>query len=458
MRKNHPDFPHIHANPVLRQMIALFGQLFGNETKPTRKRLILFTLGTFYLNCCPSVRNMFDNFLCYQSDGLLSSFYYTLNEGKLFSDLWSIILLDIVLSKVNVLKDAIITLIVDDTLVEKFGEHFELVGRLFDHCAKNGSNYLNGHCFVTIIVCIPILYNGEVKLIHFPLRHKLWDKESGDSKLKIASEMIETVYLHLRDRFKMNVCCDSWYPKGEMVELHTKYNIPFICAVRSDTALYEMPIENQPGKRGPKPIRGKKLGKDLNDVFDFTAVDGYKFLIAHKRVVTKIFGRTPCTVYATKPKNGGKINIFLATDCQDLSNFNTELIKNDQMKALLAADTAAYLPFAIYKNRWQIEISYYELKKFWGFCDYKLRSYCGIQNLINLQTLIYAVTSVLPYLFEEFECIASYSIQERRAKIGDLVRRLLNYERFASDLESTPNSHGMVATCEHYMAHLSLVG
>ncbi len=47
-------------------------------------------------------------------------------------------------------------LCVDDTMFSKFGKKFEDVSKLFDHAAHNDSNYLNGHCFVSLMLCVPV--------------------------------------------------------------------------------------------------------------------------------------------------------------------------------------------------------------------------------------------------------------------------------------------------------------
>lgn len=457
MKNSYKDFRFMYVNPVLRKMMAMLCEFFGNETHPTRQKLIAMTIAMLYLNACPSVKKMFDAFLKKQSLGALTSFYYVLNDSKLFACEWQFILLTMILSKVEVIPGHDIVIIVDDSLVEKEGDHFELVRKLFDHCAKNGSCYLNGHCFVSIVILIPVKFDGKVKYLPIPLSHKMWNKESGDSKIKLAAQMIEEIYLHIKDKYEVVILCDSWYPKGELLDLHEKYNIPFICAVRSDTALYDLPTDPPKGKRGRKPIRGAKFSKDLNTVFDFQEIPEYGFLIGHKQVMTDIFGRTACTAYATKSKSDGNINLFLATNNLDLRNFNTDLINNEQMKALLA-ENLIYLPFTIYKFRWHIETCYYELKSFWGFCDYKLRSYCGIQNLINLQTLLYAVMAVIPYMFEEFKSLIPMSIQERRYQIGELIHRLINFDLFVADLEKANNSFGLLGKCEQYMENQSLIG
>ena len=48
------------------------------------------------------------------------------------------------------LRSQPVFLCIDDTMAAKFGKKFDNVSKLFDHAAHNGSNYLNGHCFVSL--------------------------------------------------------------------------------------------------------------------------------------------------------------------------------------------------------------------------------------------------------------------------------------------------------------------
>lgn len=57
----------------------------------------------------------------------------------------------------DTLKSQSVFLCVDDTMISKFGEKFENVSKLFDHAAHNGSNYLKGHCFVSVMLCVPVV-------------------------------------------------------------------------------------------------------------------------------------------------------------------------------------------------------------------------------------------------------------------------------------------------------------
>jgi hypothetical protein len=65
-----------------------------------------------------------------------------------------------------------IFLVTDDTLQEKFGIYFECLGKLFDHARQNGSNYMNDHYFVDLILKIPSLSEIFNHDICFLLLHR----------------------------------------------------------------------------------------------------------------------------------------------------------------------------------------------------------------------------------------------------------------------------------------------
>ena len=152
--KKHLDF--LRANPVLSQLIRLFEEIFKLETEPTRKNLILLSMSILYCNACPSVKSMFDRYVKKHSDKSLSVMYNTLKNSDLHMVDWQFFLLKIILSSKRLVKYLQILYIIDDTLVEKYGEHFELRCKLFNHNNKSGSCYLNGHCFVSLVIGVPI--------------------------------------------------------------------------------------------------------------------------------------------------------------------------------------------------------------------------------------------------------------------------------------------------------------
>ena len=487
-------------NPILAKLISYFKIIFRKETDPTRKNLILMMMAMLYKDACPSVRSMFHSFIRKHTKNQLTALYYTLNHSQLFPDEWNLNLLSIILTCSEVVKYLPIFYIFDDTLVEKKGEHFELRATLFDHNSKNGSSYLNGHCFVSLVIAIPVRYRGTLRYLKVPLIHKMWDKESGVTKLQMARDMVLSIDSHLGYSFLTAVLCDSWYPKGEVLELHTLHQIPFVCAVRSDTALYDLPDSQPEGKRGRKPIRGKKLSKNLGQTFNFIDIDDYPYQIGSRQVMTDIFHKTICQAYATKSvaeqeeddeaeasvnstdeqsqtsasnstsiqpeneetasdgstqvssvrKKKQNINLFLATEALDLSDFSVDMLGSEETKTLVRSNKL-YISFAIYQYRWTIENTYYELKLFWNFGGYKLRSKIGVESLINIQNILYALMSVLPYISNQFAVLADLSAQERRFKIGEFLRKVEFMDGFVQHIETTENSQALRAVCAYYM-------
>ena len=99
-------------------------------------------------------------------------------------------------------------LCIDDTMVSKFGKKFEDVSKLFDHAAHNGSNYLNGHCFVSVMLCVPVWNKSKIHYLSVPLGYRMWQKK--ESKLELAASMIRQVMPQFRDRKNVIILCDSW--------------------------------------------------------------------------------------------------------------------------------------------------------------------------------------------------------------------------------------------------------
>jgi hypothetical protein len=131
-----------------------------------------------------------------------------------------------------------IFLITDDTLQAKFGDKFDCYAKLFDHTKHDGTCYLNGHCFVSLVISIPILFFGKIRYITLPVGYKLYDK--SETKLKIAGKMIQNIMPLLLD-YQVIVLCDSWYTKKPFLNMLKNYtNLSIIGAVRYDTCIYDL--------------------------------------------------------------------------------------------------------------------------------------------------------------------------------------------------------------------------
>ena len=92
-------------------------------------------------------------------------------------------------------------------MLSKFGEEFENVSKLFDQAAHNGSNYLKGHCFVSVMLCVPVWNNSKVSYLSVPLGYRMWQKT--DSKLELAVSMIRQVTPDFRKKKDVIILCEE---------------------------------------------------------------------------------------------------------------------------------------------------------------------------------------------------------------------------------------------------------
>lgn len=96
---------------------------------------------------------------------------------------------------------------IDDTMMEKEDEKFELRSRICDHAAHNGSNYLNGHCMVSILLSFPVMSSGYICYLSVPLGCRLWDRKQA--KPEIAAEMVRQAMNIIGTQRQMFLLCDS---------------------------------------------------------------------------------------------------------------------------------------------------------------------------------------------------------------------------------------------------------
>jgi len=416
---------------VIGKLWTWFSGIFSEETKPTAQHLFELALSVLALDGFQSVKSNFERFISEISSFELKSFYYALNESKISLSDWMAGLMKAALSLLPLENADALILSVDDTLTEKFGEKFECWGKLYDHAAHNGSNYLNGHCFVSLMLSVPLKAAG--RYLSFPVAYRMWTKER--SKLEMAAELVRSAMALIGTTRQVILCCDSWYPKDCVKRLVDEYpNLIIICNVRKDTALYELPPEKT-GKKGRPKARGKRLSpKD----FALKEIPGSGCSVGCRKVKTMLFGKRSVWAIVTKSEKSGQRRVFLCT--QDPKKLRFDLSLADAKAALFANADTDFLPLTIYSLRWNIEVSYYEQKTFWAFGDYRLRSKIGIERLINLLTLSYSAVKLLPYSIGDFCVLRGLSPQQTRFTLGRSIRREVFFATLAGRLELGKNA------------------
>jgi len=205
-----------------------------------------------------SIRSLYRHFLSGITKKSLNAFYYACSYAKAdysrFAQTTAAMALKLIPDS---LESQPVFLCVDDTMVSKFGVKFENVSKLFDHEAHNGSNYLDGHCFVSLMLCVPVWNGNRINYLSVPLEYRMWRKK--ESKLVLSASMVENTMPALSGKRNVILLCDSWYAKKDLLRLADDYaTLDIICNARSDSVIYDLPPERA-GKRGRPAKHGKKL-------------------------------------------------------------------------------------------------------------------------------------------------------------------------------------------------------
>ena len=256
-----------------------------------------------------SIRSLYRHFLSGITLKSLNAFYYACSYAKanfsVFMNVTSRLALRLVPDS---LQSQPVFLCIDDTMVSTFGTKFEDVSKLFDHAAHNGSNYLNGHCFVSIMLCVPVWNQQKVSYLSVPLGYRMWQKK--ESKLALAASMVRQVMPELCQK-NVIILCDSWYVKQNLVSIVDEYpNLDLIGNARSDSVIYDL-APAPTGKRG----RPAKHERRLSIATDFTlsSEKAGEYYTGCRRVLTNIFGTKEVLAYVTSPsREGGTRRLFFS--------------------------------------------------------------------------------------------------------------------------------------------------
>ena len=434
-------------NSVLDRLKSYFDEYFSDATKPTARNLFLIIVSILALDIFRSVRFAHRHVLAKLSDTSLNAYYYALKTDRLDHESWRNVTLSKALKAVPVhLAAQPLFLSIDDTMVEKEGDKFELRSRLFDHAAHNGSNYLDGHCMVSILLSFPVLADGSIRYLSVPLGYQLWDKKQ--TKLEIAAEMVRHAVDAIGPDWQVFLLCDSWYPKGCVAGLVDEYNnLDIICNARIDTVMYGFP-PGRTGKRG----RPRKYGERLSpEDFELESPKTGDWKVGVRPVLTRLWGERVVYAIVTLPKSGnGSRRLFFSTKDPESIILDYSKCEDDTIRGY-GEDNKKFLPLACYSPRWNIEVSYYESKTFWSLEEYRVRSREGIERLVNLECIAYSAMTLLPYSDGSFSCYQSASAQETRFGIGQEIQASIIFSSFVESLETVKKAQSFIKIIEGYV-------
>ena len=396
-----------------------FSAYFETFSIPTADTLFLLILSILALESAHSIRFLYQHFLAGITEKSLNTFYHACSYAKAdysrFMNVTSGIALHLIPDR---LKSQPVFLCIDDTMISKFGTKFESVSKLFDHAAHNGSNYLNGHCFVSLMLCVPVWNHDKISYLAVPLGYRMWQKK--ESKLELAASMVRQVMPEFSSTKNVILLCDSWYTKQNLVSIVEEYpNLDLIGNARSDSVIYDL-APAPTGKKGRPAKHGKRLSIDDDFTLSDEKISGYYIGLRH--VLTNIFGSREVLAYVTTAVKGtGVRRLFFSTIFPE----QLQIFCAWQEKAPLNQTGSAwsqYILLFLYSCRWNIEISYYERKTFWSLCSYMVRSCKGIEMLVNLINISYSAMKLLPYLDDKFADYRNKSVQDFRFALSEGIR------------------------------------
>ena len=175
---------------------------------PTAETLFLLVLSILALESAHSIRFLYQHFLAGITEKSLNIFYHACSYAKAdysrFMNVTAKTALHLIPEK---LKSQPVFLCIDDTMISKFSTKFENVSKLFDHAAHNGCNYLNGHCFVSLMLCVPVWNHDKIAYLAVPSGYRMWQKE--ESKLELAASMVRQVMPEFSSQKNVIILCDS---------------------------------------------------------------------------------------------------------------------------------------------------------------------------------------------------------------------------------------------------------
>ena len=208
----------IQQKNLIGRLYKYFSIYFETFSAPTADTLFLMILSILALESVHSIRFLYRHFLSGITEKSLNVFYYVCSYAKAdysrFMNTTARIALHLIPEG---FKDQPVFLCIDDTMVSKFGMKFENVSKLFDHAAHNGSSYLNGHCFVNIMLCVPVKNHDHALYLSVPLGYRMWQKKK--SKLKLAASMVRQVMPEFAAKKQVVILCDSWYMKQDLISV-----------------------------------------------------------------------------------------------------------------------------------------------------------------------------------------------------------------------------------------------
>jgi SRSO17 transposase len=247
-------------------------------------------------------------------------------------------------------------LIVDDTIIEKSGEHMDGVGFLFDHCKGKS---VRCHDIVSTFYQhdeqqVPLYFTPYVKE-ELAMQQNIWFK----TKIQIALDLFRKSLMKVHPEV---VVFDAWYMSKEVVDFLSSRSLTWVSSAKSNRLIQMDDIWISVSAYAK--TLSKQVFKRINKL---VGEQRFKW-IYETTVVMKNIGLVKLVIL--RQRRNSKTCTFLVSN-------NTGL---DGLKIL-----------EYYKKRWSIEVFYRDCKQHLGMGEYQVRGLDAVVIHLHLVFLAYTL-------------------------------------------------------------------
>ena len=410
-----------HKLTIIGKLHEYFSPYFRTLTRPTAQLLAWITIAMIALQGVPSLRRLYLRFLSGIHNKSLEALYYACKHANLDASDFAAATIQKVLSLLPPeLEHYPCFLLLDDTLIPKFGKSFDHVRTLFDHAAKEKHRrYINGHCFVSLSLGFPMFQGRErfVEWITVPLCCRVWDGQK--TKLDLADSMVRKAMKSMGNR-RTVLLCDSWYAtKSTFSMVQSIPSLEIVCNVRCNARMHRLEITRK-GTRGPLPKQGELIHAE--DITSHSIRLG-DLTVTSLEVTAEIANRQKVYAFVTTSESGSKRLFFstLSRDALNLEEFPPAQMDLYHWSRPEVREHRHVLNYLVYSQRWAIETGFYEMKAFWDLEAYMVRRAKSMETLGNLIHVAYAAMRILPWTCEELSHLRWCSPQDVRYAISEQI-------------------------------------
>ena len=315
----------------------------------------------------------------------------------------------------SVLPEAILNLVLDDTLIPRQSETAPGSAIRHDHAKKtNRPQFLQAQCWVTLGVSV--LGNGGRKYV-LPIVSRLVPVAGNRNKLTIALALVRGLAPVMMNK-PVRVLFDAWFMRARLVLPLLSRKMRVIGQARRDTALFLPPVVLlKPGRGRPKTY-GVKMTPDAIQALPVSehrlTLYGKEQLIRLRSVVAlaRFLKGAPvravwCSFYDADKQSWSKVRLLLATE--------TELSGEEILR--------------LYARRWGIEPLFHNLKRWWGVNNLWQQKRTVLELWMQIRSTAWTLVQLLSLVAEEsFPITAVAPWRDKQPLTGGLVAQWLRME------------------------------